>query len=351
MLKILFLAANPADTERLRLDEEVRAIDKVLNNARYRDSFELKSHWAVQVDDLQDLLLRYRPDIVHFSGHGSGSSEIVLHDHSGRSVPVPPLALALLFRTLKDNIRCVVLNCCYSADQAAAIAQHIDCVVGVPDAISDVAARYFAASFYQGLAYGRTVGESYNLGTVQLSLHGLADEDKPRVLGAADPTSLCLVSAEEAAKREVTDPASALRLDAPTSVYARTRHPLPSVATPRVGRLPDPLTEQDLREFLEKHAQWALVDTRDENASEGVRRELYRVYEFPSYQLAFRFMNEVSERAIVRQSHHPRWQNTWNRVEIWLTTFNLGYRPSTKDLRLAEACEQAWRELRRSFVW
>jgi hypothetical protein len=90
MLKILFLAANPADTERLQLDEEVRAFDKVLNSARYRNSFDLRSHWAVQVDDLQDLLLRYRPDIVHFSGHGSGNSEIVLHAHNGRSVTVPP---------------------------------------------------------------------------------------------------------------------------------------------------------------------------------------------------------------------------------------------------------------------
>jgi hypothetical protein len=58
-IKLLFLAANPTDTDRLRLDEESR------------DQFELKTHWAVRADDLQELLMRYQPDIVHFSGHGN----------------------------------------------------------------------------------------------------------------------------------------------------------------------------------------------------------------------------------------------------------------------------------------
>ncbi|MCB9133225.1 MAG: hypothetical protein H6647_20065 [Anaerolineales bacterium] len=52
-IKILFLAANPTDTARLRLGDEVRAIDQSLQLARYRDAFDLEQAHAVRVGDLQ----------------------------------------------------------------------------------------------------------------------------------------------------------------------------------------------------------------------------------------------------------------------------------------------------------
>jgi hypothetical protein len=89
MIQVLFLGANPSDTTRLRLDEEVREIDSVLRQSEFRDMFDLQQHWAVRISDLQGLLLRHKPDIVHFSGHGSMSNEIILEDSSGTSkVPV-----------------------------------------------------------------------------------------------------------------------------------------------------------------------------------------------------------------------------------------------------------------------
>ncbi len=138
-IKILFLAANPKDTSQLRLDEEMRGIDQVLRQAEFRDKFDIKQHWAVRVVDLQGYLLRYKPDIVHFSGHGSASTEIILEDNYGNSQSVSSRALSQLFDVLKDNIRCVVLNACYSEQQAKAIAEHIDCVIGMSKAIGDKA--------------------------------------------------------------------------------------------------------------------------------------------------------------------------------------------------------------------
>ena len=55
-----------------------------------------------------------QPDIVHFSGHGSETSEIVLEDQAGASRVVPQHALSRLFSVLPGKIRCVVLNACYS---------------------------------------------------------------------------------------------------------------------------------------------------------------------------------------------------------------------------------------------
>ena len=111
-VKILFLAANPLDTTRLRIEEESRSIDQALRQTEFRDKFEIIQHWAVRDTDLQSYLLRHEPNIVHFSGHGSDLNEIVLEDESGNSRPVSPRALGSLFSVLKDNIRCVVLNAC-----------------------------------------------------------------------------------------------------------------------------------------------------------------------------------------------------------------------------------------------
>jgi hypothetical protein len=71
MIRILFLAANPKDTDPLQLGEGVRAIRERLRLADLRDQFVIEQEWAVRVTDLQGFLLQHRPQIAHFSGHGS----------------------------------------------------------------------------------------------------------------------------------------------------------------------------------------------------------------------------------------------------------------------------------------
>ncbi|MGH7490952.1 MAG: FHA domain-containing protein [bacterium] len=181
-IKILFLAANPHDASPLRLDEEIRAVDQALRQADFRDMFDIKQFWAVRVTDLQNYFLRYNPDLVHFSGHGSLSSEIILEDNDGNSQPVPCRALSRLFSILKDNIRCVFLNACYSERQAHAIAEHIDCVIGMSNAIGDRAAISFTAAFYQALGFGRNIKTAFDLGCLQIDLERMNEQNTPKLL-------------------------------------------------------------------------------------------------------------------------------------------------------------------------
>lgn len=181
-IKILFLAANPKDSIRLRLDDETRAIDLALRQAEFRSRYEIKQHWAVRVYELQGYLLRHKPDIVHFCGHGSLSSQIVLEDNLGNSHPVSSTALSQLFSVLKDNIRCVVLNACYTEQQARAIAEHIDCVVGMSSSITDPASIGFATAFYQALGYGRSVKTAFDLGCNQIELENFNEQNTPKLL-------------------------------------------------------------------------------------------------------------------------------------------------------------------------
>lgn len=193
MISILFLAANPSDATRLRLGEEVREIDQALRKTEFRGKLDIKQHWAVRVSDLQGYLLRHKPHLVHFSGHGSKLSEIILEDNSGRSHPVSVRALSKLFSVLKDNIRCVVLNACYSEPQARAIAEHIDCVIGMSKAIGDAAAISFAKAFYEAIGYGKDVKTAFELGCNLIDLENLDEQDTPRLLAInANPEEIIL---------------------------------------------------------------------------------------------------------------------------------------------------------------
>jgi hypothetical protein len=194
-IKVLFLASNPKDTNPLALDEEIRQITSKLRTAEYRDSIELTSAWAVRTGDLLQLLNQHMPQIVHFSGHGSESGEIILKNESDESKPVSKRALTALFTTLKDNIKVVVLNCCYSKEQARAIAQVIDCTIGMSDAIGDKAAIIFAASFYRAIGFGRSVKDAFDQGIIALLLEDIPEENTPELLvkDGVDPSQIFLL--------------------------------------------------------------------------------------------------------------------------------------------------------------
>jgi CHAT domain len=181
-LRALFLAANPQSTIRLALDEEIRQITQKIRLSEGRDVLEVVSQWAVRPGDLLQYLNQYKPQIVHFSGHGTAGGEIVLVNSAGAAQPVSAGALKALFSTLKDNIRLVVLNACYSRPQGAAINESIDFVIGMNTSIGDQAAIVFAASLYSALGFNRTMRESFEQARISLLLEGIPEEDTPELL-------------------------------------------------------------------------------------------------------------------------------------------------------------------------
>jgi formylglycine-generating enzyme required for sulfatase activity len=209
-IRLLFLSANPAGTTRLALDREVREITQRLRATPYYERFELIQEWAVQVNDLQATFLRHAPQIVHFSGHGLGSSsslpasetsrdvqcniesdvgeaatvkggEILVEDAHCKPIGVSAEALTELLR-LVGSVRCVVLNACYSASQCAALCEQADCVIGMSKTIADSAAITFAWAFYQALGYGESVEAAFEFGRNQLALGKLPGAELPELM-------------------------------------------------------------------------------------------------------------------------------------------------------------------------
>ncbi|MCF3110526.1 4a-hydroxytetrahydrobiopterin dehydratase [Niabella sp. CC-SYL272] len=63
--------------------------------------------------------------------------------------------------------------------------------------------------------------------------------------------------------------------------------------------------------------------------------KLYRKFAFKDFNEAFGFMARVAL-AAEKMDHHPTWTNTYNTVEIWLSTHDAGDVVTEKDHKLAK---------------
>ncbi len=87
-----------------------------------------------------------------------------------------------------------------------------------------------------------------------------------------------------------------------------------------------PLSTQQLQDFLAQHPDWHLANGR-----------LHREYQFDNFIQAFGFMSRVALIA-ERMDHHPEWFNAYRRVVVDLTTHDAGA-ITQLDLGLATAME------------
>lgn len=176
---ILVLAANPKDTPRLRLDEEVREISNGLQRAKRRDEFILNSILAARSSEVRRAMLDLKPNIVHFCGHGMGTEGIAFEDNYGQAKVVETKAIMGLFELFARDVNCVILNACYSEAQADAIVQHIDYVIGMSKEIGDMAAIEFVTAFYDALGAGDSIEFAHKLGCNAIQWLGVSEEKTP----------------------------------------------------------------------------------------------------------------------------------------------------------------------------
>ena len=221
---ILFLAANPKDTGRLRLDQELRDIGVGLQRAQKREQFNLEQRLAVRPRDIQRAMLDVGPQIIHFSGHGAGEEGLVFEDEIGKAKLVDGGALADLFELFADQINCVVLNGCYSEVQAKAIAQHIPYVIGMNKAIGDKAAITFAVGFYDALGAGRDVEFAYKLGRAAIRLEGIAEHLTPVLLKQSTTEDATVQSKSDGASPSTSSAPVARPANEPLEVFISYSH-------------------------------------------------------------------------------------------------------------------------------
>ncbi len=183
---ILFVASAPYDMAKLQLEKEFVRISQSLQNGSV--DYSLKAEFAIKPQELQMAVLKHQPRIVHFSGHGADANSnnksggIFLQDDKGEAQLVSGEALAGMFGVLlrKIKIEVVLLNSCYSEEQAKAIVQHVPFVIGMNDSVKDGVAIEFANGFYQSMSqYRDDIAFAFDLAVSQIQLAGLAQSDVP----------------------------------------------------------------------------------------------------------------------------------------------------------------------------
>lgn len=180
-ITVLFLAANPNSTMPLRLDEEVRSIQEKIRASEYRDSIHFQSRWAVRSSDILQAINETNPAIVHFSGHGTESGDLVLQNPDGSAKIVTKEAMAMAISTASDSIRLVVFNACFSEKQAKAAVENVEVAIGMSKSIRDDAAQVFAAQLYSSIGFGCTMKKAFNQAIAALMLEGIPQEDVPQI--------------------------------------------------------------------------------------------------------------------------------------------------------------------------
>lgn len=110
------------------------------------------------------------------------------------------------------------------------------------------------------------------------------------------------------------------------------RYPIPKVTLKE-------LAEEELSAALKALVDWQVVVSEIPGNEARKRTELYRAFEFASFEDAIAFMGAAAPH-ISKVQHHPRWENVWRTVSVWLTTWDIGHNPSQLDLDMAFFLEQ-----------
>ena len=196
-ITVLMCGTNPMDQEQLRLDEEARAIQEAIRRAEYRDAVRFETRWALRPADLLLALNELRPTVVHFSGHGTDTDEIVFQDDHGDTKLISKEALMQAMSATSGDIQLVFFNTCYYHGQAAAVVAHVPAAIGMTTAIGDEAARVFSTQFYSAIAFGHSVRMAFDQAKALLMLENIPEESTPElfVTEGLNPDQLVLVQA------------------------------------------------------------------------------------------------------------------------------------------------------------
>jgi len=194
-ITVLFMATNPVDSDQLRLDEEARAINEMIRKSEHRDNVKFETRWAVRPADILQDINELNPAIIHFSGHGTSTGELVLQNPDGTAKYVSKEAIVQTMMVGSDDIRLVFFNTCFSFGQAQSVIEHVESAIGMTDSVGDEAAIVFAAQFYSSIGFGLSLQKAFQQAKAALMLEGISEENIPELYlkDGVNPEELVIV--------------------------------------------------------------------------------------------------------------------------------------------------------------
>ena len=204
-LKLLFLSANPRDTAPAGGDEEFRSIEREIAALPNSSQFLLIPKFAVRPSDLQPALLKHRPNIVHFCGHGR-AGKLLFVAASGESEEVDGGVLNQILAThnVESTISLIVLSACFSESLAQDLCEQVHAVVGMSSMVTAEAATAFSAAFYRGIGYGESLQSAFDMGKAALAVGQPPEEAIPQLVPSSEinPSQVKFISSRELIEHE-----------------------------------------------------------------------------------------------------------------------------------------------------
>ena len=183
-LRIAYLVTNPQPAATLNTLQEAKQVIKTISSSSHAEKIDLRPVLAPSFDDLIDELNRFKPHVVHFSGHGGDESLLFDNETIGQSG-----GTALDFDTIAELLAAVdfkpsglVLMACDTVSGATKFLDHTGFVVAMADSIDDNAASEFSVRFYRSIADGVALDNAVKQGRLSIKAKGYLDADLPTLL-------------------------------------------------------------------------------------------------------------------------------------------------------------------------
>lgn len=189
--KVLIVAANRDGDPPLALGREIREIAAALRGSSSK--FEVYILWAATNNDLRAEILRVKPHILHFCGHGTAAGPILEHTERGNEALDGKALRKWLKVALKGiDLDIALLNFCDSQEMLDDLAGVAPVIVGPIHRIADEHAIAFSSAFYIALAAGGNASFSYYLGksAVSMAVSDVEPGEPTRTRDLSQPLSL-----------------------------------------------------------------------------------------------------------------------------------------------------------------
>jgi len=167
VITLLFIGSNFKNEKVVRTEKEYEIIKDILKSSFFGKLIKFKKKFAVNRINLETIIKKNRPQIIHFSGHGihyagplfEGDGDEYEHCRIDMTED-----LASILNKYRDFIELVLFNVCESSNIAMRVAKNIGFTVGTSGKTDDDSAIAFTKGFYKNLLNNDNLRESVERG-------------------------------------------------------------------------------------------------------------------------------------------------------------------------------------------
>ncbi len=167
-MKVLLLGSNCKGSKEILVSNEIRKIRKEFAHS----SIQFIDAPYIKRVDIYEKISEFKPEIVHFSGHGTYKTG-PLFNGDEFLINTPPPLIDQLIKVLKKGkkyIKLIIFNVCESLTIAKKVSEFIDYTIGIKAIGNDECVTAFSKGFYRTLLKKDSIKNAFDNGTTRFFL-------------------------------------------------------------------------------------------------------------------------------------------------------------------------------------